>query len=78
MKQRIYLDTSVIEGKLFMNKKFDAVKFQQKVRIELGEKYLSDRGKFLRELKEKYGDLKRANLLITPDKEKSDKSLIST
>lgn len=61
-----------------MNKKFNAVKFQQKVRKELGEKYLSDREKFLRELKEKYGDLKRANLLITPDKEKSDKSLIST
>ena len=42
-----------------MKKKFDAVEFQRKARKELGEKYLSDREVFLRELEEKYGDLQR-------------------
>ncbi len=40
-----------------MKKKFDAVKFQRKVREELSKKYLSNREGFLRELKEKYGQL---------------------
>jgi len=38
-----------------MKKKFDAVKFQRKVREELSKKYNVDREAFLRELKEKYG-----------------------
>jgi len=41
-----------------MKKKFDAVKFQQEVRKELGEKYNSNREEFMRELNAKYGDLK--------------------
>jgi hypothetical protein len=45
-----------------MKKKFDAVKFQRKVREELSEKYLSDREEFLRELKEKYGDLQKQKI----------------
>lgn len=40
-----------------MKKKFDAVKFQRKVREELGKKYNSNRKAFLRELREKYGCL---------------------
>jgi hypothetical protein len=42
-----------------MRKKFDAVKFQREVREELSRKYSNDRDAFLRELKEKYGNLKR-------------------
>ncbi|GFP30712.1 hypothetical protein HKBW3C_03139 [Candidatus Hakubella thermalkaliphila] len=42
-----------------MKKKFDAVKFQRKVREELSEKYSSNREAFLRELKEKYGNLQK-------------------
>ncbi len=42
-----------------MKKKFDAVKFQRKVTEELSKKCLSDREGFLRELKEKYGHLKK-------------------
>ena len=42
-----------------MKKKFDAVKFQRKVREELSKKYSSNREAFLRELKEKYGNLQR-------------------
>lgn len=42
-----------------MKKKFDAVKFQRKMREELSKRYNSDREAFLRELKEKYGDLQR-------------------
>jgi len=42
-----------------MKKKFDAVKFQLKVREELSKKYSSNREAFLRELKEKYGDLQK-------------------
>ena len=40
-----------------MKKKFDAVKFQRKVREELSKKYSSNREAFLRELKKKYGNL---------------------
>jgi len=42
-----------------VKKKFDAVKFQRKVREELGKKYSTNRDAFLRELKEKYGCLKK-------------------
>ena len=42
-----------------MKKKFDAVKFQRKVREELSKKYNVDREAFLRELKEKYGHLRK-------------------
>jgi ribosomal protein L29 len=42
-----------------MMKKFDAVKFQRKMREELGKKYNSDRDAFLRELKENYGNLRK-------------------
>ncbi len=42
-----------------MKKRFDAVKFQRKVREELSEKYLSNREIFLHELKEKYGHLRK-------------------
>jgi hypothetical protein len=42
-----------------MKKKFDAVKFQRKVREELSKKYNVDREAFLRELKEKYGNLQK-------------------
>lgn len=45
-----------------MKKKFDAVKFQRKVREELSEKYSSDREAFLCELKEKYGNLQKQNV----------------
>ena len=40
-----------------MKKKFDAVKFQRKMREELSERYNSDRDAFLCELK-RYGDLR--------------------
>ena len=40
-----------------MKKKFDAVMFQRKIREQLSERYLSNREAFLRELKEKYGNL---------------------
>lgn len=42
-----------------MKKKFDAVEFQRKVREELSGEYLSNREAFLRELKEKYGNLQK-------------------
>ncbi|MGQ9629216.1 MAG: hypothetical protein ACUVXI_02745 [bacterium] len=42
-----------------MKKKFDAVKFQRKVREELSKMYSEDRDAFLRELKEKYGHLRK-------------------
>lgn len=42
-----------------MKKKFDAVKFQRKVRKELSKKYSSNREAFLRKLKEKYGNLRK-------------------
>ena len=42
-----------------MKKKFDAVKFQREIREELAKKYNSNHATFLRELKEKYGGLKK-------------------
>jgi len=42
-----------------MKKKFDAVGFQRKIREELSEKYNADREAFLRDLKKKYGFLKK-------------------
>jgi len=42
-----------------MQKKFDAVKFQRKVRAKLTQKRLSNRKAFLQELKEKYGNLRK-------------------
>ena len=42
-----------------MRKKFDAVKFQRKIREELSNKYNTDREAFLNELKVKYGILKK-------------------
>jgi hypothetical protein len=42
-----------------MKKKFDTVKFQRVIREELSEKYSSNREAFLRELKEKYGNLQK-------------------
>ncbi|MFQ6003077.1 MAG: hypothetical protein ACE5KJ_04960 [Candidatus Zixiibacteriota bacterium] len=42
-----------------MKKKFDAVKFQRKAREELSKKYTTNRESFLRELKEKYGYLRK-------------------
>ena len=41
-----------------MKKKFDAVKFQRKIREKLSDKYNTDREAFLNELKVKYGVLK--------------------
>ena len=38
-----------------MKKKFDAVGFQRKVRQKLSKSYSSNRGNFLKELREKYG-----------------------
>ena len=42
-----------------MKKKFDAVKFQRKVREEMSRKYSADRKAFLRELREKYSHLQK-------------------
>lgn len=42
-----------------MKKKFDAVDFQRKIREELSEKYNADREAFLKDLKKKYGFLKK-------------------
>ena len=42
-----------------MKKKFDAVKFQRKVREELSKEYCSNPEAFLRKLKEKYGHLQK-------------------
>ena len=42
-----------------MKKKFDAVKFQRKMREESSEKYNSDRDAFFCELREKYGNLRK-------------------
>lgn len=38
-----------------MKKKFDAVEYQRKVRVELSKKYRDNREKFIRELNKKYG-----------------------
>ena len=50
-----------------MEKKFDAVKFQRKIREELSEKYNIDRETFLKELKEKYSFLKKRRSARTSD-----------
>ncbi len=50
-----------------MEKKFDAVKFQRKIREELSEKYNIDRETFLKELKEKYSFLKKRRSAHTSD-----------
>ena len=42
-----------------MEKKFDAVKFQRKVREELSKRYTTNHDTFLRELKEKYAYLQK-------------------
>lgn len=42
-----------------MKKKSDAVKFQRMVREELSKKYSANRDAFIRELREKYGHLKK-------------------
>lgn len=41
-----------------MKKKFDAVKFQRKIREELSKKYNDNCNDFFKELKSKYGSLK--------------------
>ncbi len=45
-----------------MKKKFDAVKFQRKIREKLSKKYCSNREVFIRELKEKYGNLQKQDV----------------
>jgi len=50
-----------------MKKKFDAVKFQREIREKLSEKYTADRKGFLRELKAKYGSLKKRKSTRTLD-----------
>ncbi len=42
-----------------MKKKFDSVKFQRKAREELSKRYVRSRSTFLRELNEKYSNLKK-------------------
>lgn len=42
-----------------MEKRFNAVKFQRKVREELSKKYTTNREAFLKELKKKYGNLQK-------------------
>lgn len=58
---------SEVPGRLSMRKKFDAVKFQRKVREELSRKYSTHRDEFLRELKEKYGYPKNKKLARSSD-----------
>ena len=48
--------------RLFMKKSFDAVKYQRKVREELSEKYASNREAFLKELRDKYGHLRKGKI----------------
>jgi hypothetical protein len=50
------------QGRLSMKKKFDAVKFQREAREQLTKQYTSDREGFLRELKEKYGHLRKQRI----------------
>jgi len=47
-----------------MAKRFDAVKFQRRVREELSKEYSTNRNTFLRELKEKYGYLRKQKISI--------------
>ena len=42
-----------------MKKKFDAVKFQREIREELSKKYSDDPKAFMRELRKKYGHLRK-------------------
>jgi hypothetical protein len=42
-----------------VKKKFNAVMFQRQVREELSKRYLENREVFLKELKEKYGNLQK-------------------
>jgi len=51
-----------------MRKKFDAVKFQRKVREELSKRYSADRDAFLRELRGKYGYLQKQKVARTATK----------
>ena len=77
MKQRIYIDTSVIggcfdedlvirfwrsevRGRSSMKKTFDAVRFQREARAELSRAYLENREAFLKDLKKRYGKLRKA------------------
>jgi hypothetical protein len=50
-----------------MKKKFDAVGFQRKTREELSEKYNADREAFFKDLKKKYGFLKKGKSARTSD-----------
>ena len=45
-----------------MKKRFDAVKFQRKIREELGKKYSANREVFLSELQRKYGNLPKQKI----------------
>jgi hypothetical protein len=42
-----------------MEKKIDAVKLQREIRLRIGEKYLRSREDELKDLKEKFGHLKK-------------------
>ena len=42
-----------------MKKKFDSVKLMREIRLKLGEKYLNNPERELKELKEKYHHLKK-------------------
>lgn len=42
-----------------MEKKIDAVKLQREIRLRMGEKYLKSRENELKDLKEKFGHLKK-------------------
>ncbi len=45
-----------------MGKSFDAVKYQRKVREKLSKKHASNREAFLKELRDKYGHLKKGKV----------------
>jgi hypothetical protein len=45
-------------------KKFDAVRFQRKIREQLSERYLSNREVFLRELRGKHGSLRKEKVAV--------------
>ena len=49
-----------------MKKKFNAVMFQREVREELSKRYIENREAFLKELKEKYGNLQKQKARHTP------------
>ena len=52
-----YESRKVEQNLLALKKRFNAVEFQRKIRLELSEKYNSNREEFLNELKRKYGEL---------------------